>query len=188
MRNTLNQLFPAPAQTVKSAALAAGVALALAGCATQPGYTPAPVASYPAANAPVTTYPSGNYPAGTYPSAGQQRSYSEYGRVSNVELIQTQTPGQTSGAGAIIGGIAGGVVGNQVGGGTGRDVARIAGIAGGALLGNAIEKNRNVQTVDTYRVTVQVDNSGARTYDFNTSGDLRVGDRVRIDNGQLSRY
>lgn len=114
--------------------------------------------------------------------------YVEYGRVTNVEVIRTQEPGQTSGAGAIIGGIAGGVIGNQVGGGSGRDVARIAGIAGGALAGNAIEKNTKTQIRESYRVSVRTDNGAMRAYDLATSADLRTGDRVRIENGQVYRY
>ena len=45
-------------------------------------------------------------------------------------------------AGSVIGGIAGGVIGHQFGSGRGNTAATIAGAAGGALLGNRIERNR----------------------------------------------
>lgn len=50
-------------------------------------------------------------------------------------------PGQKSGAGAVMGGVAGGALGNAVGDGSGRAVATVIGIVGGAMLGNRIEGN-----------------------------------------------
>lgn len=167
-----------------SVALATVVLAGLTACAAPQSSTQPQGAAYPTSNYPANTYPNA-YPNTTYPSGSSVRA--EYGRVSNVEVIQTQEPGRASGAGAVIGGIAGGVIGNQVGGGSGRDVARIAGIAGGALAGNAIEKNRNTTVTQTHRVTVQVDGGAYRSYDFSAVTDLRAGDRVRIENGQLFR-
>lgn len=46
---------------------------------------------------------------------------------------------QTSGAGAVMGAIAGGAVGNSIGRGEGRALATMAGIIGGAVLGDKIE-------------------------------------------------
>ena len=55
----------------------------------------------------------------------------------------TQTPvavqNTTSGAGALMGAIAGAAVGNQIGGGSGRALATMAGVMGGAILGDRIE-------------------------------------------------
>jgi outer membrane lipoprotein SlyB len=165
---------------VSSIVLLAG----LAACGAQPLGGTAPMGSYP-----TSTYPAATYPASSYPAGNVNPAYVEYGRVTNIEVIRTQGTVQGTGAGAIIGGIAGGVIGNQVGGGTGRDVARIAGVVGGALAGNAIEKNtRTPQVNETYRISVQTDNGARRSYDLASSGDLRPGDRVRIENGQLFRY
>jgi outer membrane lipoprotein SlyB len=36
-----------------------------------------------------------------------------------------------------------------------------------------------------YRVSVQTDNGYLRTYDVSATGDLRPGDRVRIENGVI---
>ena len=139
-----------------------------------------------AACAPMNSTPVATYPAGPVYS-GSPVGAVEYGRVTNVEVIRTQEPGGSGTAGAIIGGIAGAVIGNQVGRGTGKDLATIAGGVGGAVAGNAIAKNANTQVKDTYRVSVQVDGGAYRTYDMGTAVDLRSGDRVRIQNGQLYR-
>ena len=148
-------------------------------------------ANYPGTNPnsgyPNASYPAGTYPAGTYPT-NQQNRYIEYGRVSNVEVFRTQEQARSSGVGAILGGVAGAVVGHQIGGGTGKDVATVVGAVGGAVAGNAIEKNRNTGAVrETYRVSVQLDNGTGRAYDVPSTGDLRIGDRVRIENGLLYR-
>jgi outer membrane lipoprotein SlyB len=148
------------------------VVAGLAACAA-PMSQPAP---YPA-----------NYPTSTYPSQ-PQGNYIEYGRVSNVEVLRTQDPARTSGVGAVLGGVAGAAVGSQIGGGSGRTAATVIGAVGGAVAGNAIEKSRNTQPVnESYRVSVQLDNGGTRAYDVPSYGDLRVGDRVKIENNQLYR-
>ena len=40
---------------------------------------------------------------------------------------------------------------------------------------------------DFYRVTVQFDNGGVRTFDYGQAPDVRIGDRVRADGNQLFR-
>lgn len=134
--------------------------------------------------APVSTFPTST----TTPNT--QNVFVEYGRVNNVEIIRTQAPStQTSGVGAVIGGVAGAVVGSQIGAGTGRTAATVIGAVGGAVAGNAIEKSRTANTAagESYRVSVQLDNGSMRAYDVSTYGELRIGDRVRIENGQLYR-
>ena len=63
---------------------------------------------------------------------------------------QVVTGGQKSGAGAAMGAIAGGVIGNQIGRGSGNALATMAGLVGGAILGDNIEgpgtaEVRNIQ-------------------------------------------
>lgn len=166
----------------------ASVVLVLAGLAACAPMSPqVSDANYPATSPNTASYPSQTYPAGTYPT-NQQNRYIEYGRVSNVEVFRTQEQARGSGVGAILGGVAGAVVGHQIGGGTGKDIATVAGAVGGAVAGNAIEKNRNAAAVrETYRVSVQLDNGTGRAYDVPSTGDLRIGDRVRIENGLLYR-
>lgn len=171
----------------------------LAACGAVPMDSQGQMSSYPNSNYPAQgQYPTqGQYPAqypnqypsqAQYPVQNQQGNSVEYGRVNNIEVFQTQQQAQGTGLGAVLGGVAGAVVGHQFGGGTGRDVATVAGAVGGAVAGNAIEKNRNPNMSQAYRVTVQLDNGSGRTYDLPTTGDLRIGDRVRIQNGQLFRY
>jgi outer membrane lipoprotein SlyB len=110
--------------------------------------------------------------------------YSRMGRVDRIDVVSVSS--HTSGAGAILGAILGGVVGNQVGGGDGRKVATGAGVVGGALLGNEIEK-RQRRDDEMYRVDVHFDNGGNAQFDYRRIDDLQVGDRVRVDNGEIYR-
>lgn len=171
-----------------SATACAAVLVGLTACGSVPLSSPFP-SSVPTPPPAQNSYPA-QYPNQTPHSAQKpQSNVLEYGRVTNVQVVQAQQPAQNFGLGAVIGGVAGAVVGRQIGGGTGRDIATIAGAVGGAVAGNAIEKSRNSSNgTQTYRITVQPDNGVARTYDQPSSGDLRIGDRVKIQNGQLFRY
>ena len=60
------------------------------------------------------------------------------------------------------------------------------GAVGGAVAGNAIEK-RNRRDDEVYRVSVRFEDGSVRDFDFQRIDDLRVGDRVRWDGGQLIR-
>lgn len=55
--------------------------------------------------------------------------------------------------GTIAGAVIGGVIGHQIGGGTGRDIATVAGAAGGGYAGNRVQKN--LQDRDTVTSTEQ---------------------------------
>ena len=149
----------------------------------------APMGPAPTANSPVYTTPPPIF--STVPS--NQGVYVEYGRVNNVEIIRNQPPAQQpaagAGVGAVLGGVAGAAVGSQIGAGNGRTAAIVIGAVGGAVAGNAIEQSRaaNVSAGETYRVSVRLDNGAMRAYDMTSYGELRIGDRVRIENGQLYR-
>ena len=124
----------------------------------------------------------------TAPAYPNQPTGTEYGRVSNIEMTQSQSQGRTSGAGTILGAVVGGVLGNQVGKGSGRVAATAIGVVGGAVAGNAIEgRNSRDEYAQGYRVSIQLDHGGYRAYDVSSPGDLRIGDRVRLYNGQISR-
>lgn len=174
-----------------SLASTAVVVAGLTACAA-PNY-PNQNQNYPSPNQasqgqyPAAQYPAAQYPAAQYPSSNTQANYAEYGRINNIEVIRSQGSGSTSGAGAILGGLAGAVIGNQIGSGNGRTAAQIAGVAGGAFAGNAIEKNNRSQLVESFRITVQLDRGGLRSYDIPSANDLRTGDRVRVENGQIFR-
>ncbi|CAM3742221.1 glycine zipper 2TM domain-containing protein [Paracidovorax anthurii] len=110
----------------------------------------------------------------------------EYGTVANIETLQSRSG--TSGVGAVAGAVIGGVLGNQVGKGSGRAAATVLGAVGGGVVGNQVEsRNSNSGRVEGYRITVQLDRGGQRAYDVSTPGDLRPGDRVSLNGGQISR-
>ncbi|MEJ7687321.1 MAG: glycine zipper 2TM domain-containing protein [Variovorax sp.] len=147
------------------------------------------LATLTACVAPAPIYETSRYPYQQAQPIQQPASFVEYGRVANIEVLRSETAGSgTSGGGAVAGGVIGGVVGNQFGSGGGRAAATALGLVGGALLGNSIEANRNgPRAYESYRVSIQTENGGYRAFDVPTPGDLRIGDRVRIDNGQISR-
>ena len=132
----------------------------------------------------------GGYSGGyqTAPAYPNNPGATEFGRVSNIEVMQVRGQGQTSGAGAVLGTVVGGVLGNQVGRGSGRAAATAVGALGGAVASNAIEgRNNRDDYAQGYRLSVQLDHGGYRVYDVSSPGDLRIGDRVRLYNGQISR-
>jgi len=73
--------------------------------------------------------------------------------------------------GTIAGAVIGGVIGHQVGGGSGRDIATVAGAAGGGYAGNRVQKS--LQDRDTVATTQQ---KCETVYD---SSEKTTGYRVR---------
>jgi uncharacterized protein YcfJ len=73
--------------------------------------------------------------------------------------------------GTIAGAVIGGVIGHQVGGGSGRDIATVAGAAGGGYAGNRVQKS--MQDRDTVTTTQQ---KCETVYD---SSEKTTGYRVR---------
>lgn len=88
---------------------------------------------------------------------------------------------QTIGLGTVAGGVIGGLLGTQVGGGNGKTLATVAGIAGGALAGNSIEKNMKQVTV--YDVRLRMDDGSQRTMEV--SSVVPVGSKVIIEGKNL---
>jgi outer membrane lipoprotein SlyB len=107
----------------------------------------------------------------------------ECGTVTDVKTVKKE--GEASGAGAVIGGIAGGVLGHQVGSGRGKDVATVAGAAGGAYAGHTIEKNKNATT--SYVVYVKLEDGSYRNFTYSEPTSYRVGDKVKVVDRKLVR-
>jgi outer membrane lipoprotein SlyB len=133
-----------------------------------------------------TAYPQSTNSSGVYPG---------YGVVQSIELVQQGNSGNTGiggsgiGIGTIAGAVVGGIVGNQVGSGRGNTAATVVGAAGGAYVGHEIDKRQQQpQTADLYRFNIRMDGGFYQTLTQNTVADLRVGDRVHIDNGVARRY
>ena len=112
----------------------------------------------------------------------------QYGQVQSIEVVRGEQNASAGGAGAVIGAVIGGVLGNQVGSGTGRAAATGAGAVGGAIVGSQIEKSRQPAAGEAVRVLVRFDNGSTRYFDYAQSVDLRVGDRVRVENDRVTRY
>jgi len=74
-------------------------------------------------------------------------------QVCSVEQVQVQQ--RNSGAGAVMGAIAGGAMGNAVGDGSGRAVATMIGLMGGAILGDRIEGGSATQLQNVQRCSTQ---------------------------------
>ncbi|MEX5746880.1 glycine zipper 2TM domain-containing protein [Massilia sp. X63] len=104
--------------------------------------------------------------------------------VEAVNVIEVSGNGNYLGTagGAVIGGL----LGNQVGSGSGRTAATVAGAVAGGLAGRNVQRNMNRE--QRYEVVVRYANSGAtQTLQFDNDPGFRQGDRVRVNNGVLSR-
>jgi outer membrane lipoprotein SlyB len=108
----------------------------------------------------------------------------DYGYVESIHVYR-ETDNQPINVGTVLGGIAGGVIGHQIGSGTGNTVATIAGALGGAFVGNEIEKSE--VRGSRYRITVRLDSGTTLVVEDSRDVDLRVGDRVRVENNRVYR-
>ena len=106
------------------------------------------------------------------------------GRVEAIEIHRAADHNPVNG-GTLIGGIAGGVIGHQIGSGRGNTAATIAGAIGGAVVGNEIEKKRGQET--RYRITVRLDSGSSLIVEDTRDLNVRVGDRVQIEDGRIDR-
>ncbi len=139
------------------------------------------------ASTPMSMGSTSSYPSTTYQATGV-----EYGRIVNVEYMPVGTTAPATSnrgiLGAVVGGIAGAVLGSTIGGGSGRTAATVLGGVAGAAVGNHIARNQQGVSMDPgYRITMQTDGGAILTYEVPAAGDLRVGDRVRVDNGVIYR-
>ena len=142
----------------------ASVALALAGCASDPAY----------------------YSEPRHTSAGPNYNtvaHGDSGRVVAIDVVRGG--GRTSGGGAVAGAIIGGVLGHQIGSGRGNDAATVVGAVGGAVVGNEVERRRNDD--EQYRVTVQFRDGREATFMQGSLDGIRVGDRIRVADNRLYR-
>ena len=105
----------------------------------------------------------------------------QFGNVSNIEIVSSASRGA---GGAVLGAVIGAVIGNQIGSGGGRAAATGLGAVGGAIVGNNLQKRNDS---DVYRVSVRLDDGSTGSFDYQSIDDLRVGDRVRVQGGQLNR-
>jgi len=133
-------------------------------------------------------YPAPGTPAAVAPAPAPAGTI-EYGRITNIAQVSSGTPVATGNdpVGTVIGGVVGGILGNQVGGGTGKGAATVLGALGGAVVGSHLAGGNRVYNTGgpVFRVWVQTDHGIMRTFDVGSTGNLRAGDRVRIENGLI---
>ncbi|HSO44432.1 MAG TPA: glycine zipper 2TM domain-containing protein [Rhodoferax sp.] len=135
----------------------------------------------------MNTQPNTTTGTGYYPQQNTN-SYTQYGVVQSIALVQQENTSAPIGAGTVVGAVVGGLLGNQVGGGSGKTAATVLGAAGGAYAGHQIEKNNQTQQGNVYQLSVRLNNGSYQTLTQTTNNDIRVGDSVRIDNGVATRY
>ncbi len=160
----------------------------VAQAATAPNMSPALGAVQPAAQAVapprIRTISHSAHAEPSYLAGRQQRVAIN----RNVGTVESVTPitqeGQATGLGAVGGAVAGGLLGHQIGGGNGRTVATVLGALGGGVAGNMVEQR--VRSDTEYQVRVRMEDGSTRVVTYHQRPDLGVGQRVRVENGEIT--
>jgi outer membrane lipoprotein SlyB len=147
--------------SIRRVAVAATLAVVVAGCATQ-------------------SNSSSVYNAGQV----QREQIVRLGTLESVRQVVIQRP--DSGVGTLAGAGVGGVAGSAVGGGRGSIVGAIVGAVAGGVAGNAIENSADRRP--GYELTVRLDDGELRAIVQEADEPFQPGDRVRIlSRGGVSR-
>jgi outer membrane lipoprotein SlyB len=102
-----------------------------------------------------------------------------HGVVESVREIEVK--GDAKGIGAVGGGVAGAVLGHNIG--DNNKLVTVLGAAGGALLGNHIEKK--VRTEKAWEMTVRYDDGTTQSFQSKEAPFWQPGNRVRFYEGKL---
>ncbi len=124
----------------------------------------------------------------TKPSAaGKSKSAAakcaDCGKVLSVTTATKE--GEGGALGIIGGGVAGALLGSQVGAGRGKDLATIAGAAGGAYAGHKVEEKMKSSKV--WSVKIRMDSGEERSIDFGQDPGLASGDLVKVSGNTVTR-
>ena len=118
--------------------------------------------------------------------AGTPRVVRYCSNCATVEAINViEGNGDGNYVGTIGGGVVGALLGSQVGDGNGKTAAQIAGALGGAYVGRNIE--RNARQTKHFEVVIRFPNGGSQTVQYANDPGLRVGEKVKINDGVLTR-
>ena len=112
-------------------------------------------------------------------AVAQTKCNNDCGVVQSVNFVEQK--GQSTGLGMVAGGVLGGVIGHQIGGGRGNTVATVAGAAGGAYVGNEVEKKKN--TTGYWAVSIKMDGGNVRTFTYSNQPTVHSNDRVKLVDG-----
>lgn len=121
---------------------------------------------------------------GTYSTQPTTKACPDCGRVTAINLVDKE--GESNAVGMIAGGVAGAVLGRQVGGGFGKDLATLAGAAGGAYAGKKIQENMN--TTQVWQVSVTYPNGSSARFEFAQDPGFKVGDPVKPSGNTVVRH
>jgi outer membrane lipoprotein SlyB len=113
--------------------------------------------------------------------SSSSKTCADCGVIEDIRTVEQE--GDASGIGAVAGGVAGGLLGHQVGEGRGKDVATIAGVAGGAYAGHTIEKK--MKKTKHYEITVRMHDGSSRVVSQSEEPRFAIGDPVKVVDGQL---
>src|SRR5688572_7201582 len=145
---------------------AAVASIALAGCATSPGYgygSPGPSPGY------------GSSGASCY----------DCGTVTRIAQVGTPTRGAT---GAVLGGVVGAAAGRELADDESKgrqNTATVAGAVAGAVAGSAIQKNMAKNNAATYTVYVRMNDGNNVAINQADIGGIREGSFVRVYDGRV---
>ena len=98
-----------------------------------------------------------------------------------VAVKEVEVKGDANGVGAVGGGVAGAVLGHNIG--DHNKLVTVLGAAGGALLGNQIEKT--AKATKHWEMTVNFDDGTSQTLKSDAQPFWHQGDRVRLYEGKL---
>ena len=102
-----------------------------------------------------------------------------YGVVESVREVEVK--GDPKGVGAVGGGVAGAVLGHNIG--DHNKLVTVLGAAGGALLGNQIEKQ--ARTTKQWEMTVRYEDGSTQSFQSKEAPSWHQGDHVRYYQGSL---
>lgn len=105
------------------------------------------------------------------------------GTISNIE--QRTEKGEGTGMGAVAGAVAGALIGREIvkGDRDKRNIAGAAGAVGGGYAGHQIEKSARSSTY--YLVSVRMEDGRTETVTLNSTEGLSVGQKVRVESGNI---
>jgi outer membrane lipoprotein SlyB len=106
------------------------------------------------------------------------------GKVTSVSV--GEKAGESGAVGLIAGGVAGALLGHQVGNGRGKDIATVAGAAGGAYAGKKVEEKMN--TTKVWTVHILYDNGQKAQFNFDKDPGMKAGDTVKNNGKSISKH
>ncbi|WP_426109987.1 glycine zipper 2TM domain-containing protein [Massilia sp. PWRC2] len=119
------------------------------------------------------------------PPPREVRYCSNCATVEAINVIEVKGDGNY--IGTIGGGVLGALAGSQVGGGNGRTVAEVAGALGGAYVGRNIDRQNDKPAGRHFEVIIRFANGGTQTVQYANDPGLRVGEKVKLNDGTLTR-